>query len=510
MINIDNRTYTPLNSKRNITYTGALDTTATAALRMLDTNPMMNAVGIDLFSMVIPRTAIEAKERNKYSAAETFFREFTGTIIVCLSASFFARGIAKIANKLIKPNIKINTNSWFSNASLDFLEDVYGNSKNTTQYVENVLNKLSGKDGKKTVKFADIKWNNIEWADEERWSKINWDNKNFKNIHQKLKSKSSIISLISKLINDKTISERDTKHLKQILEFRLTNALKTDKVHAGDFSTSMGAILRDTVDLGYNVFTNTSVNNTEAISKIRQINKIKSLGAISLSSALGLSNQYINRKITEKRTGTKGFVGDADYSENITNKKSTKNTSKLFLLKKIIASVGMAALTIAVMKVKSPKDFLKKIELTGPVTSGNAIKTVYAATLIGRFMASDNERELKETTFRDYFGFLNWLVFGGFAAKGVANLLDKKKKNLFNISKDGKGLRHWLNDISLKSHNEIAAKGKSFASKNMWKLNLAHASGLAYSMTALGIVLPMINVLTVKPNNNKQNTDRMS
>ena len=51
-----------------------------------------------------------------------------------------------------------------------------------------------------------------------------------------------------------------------------------------------------------------------------------------------------------------------------------------------------------------------------------------------------------------------------------------------------------MNDISLKTHSEIAAKGKNFARKNLWKLNVAHAAGLAYSTIALGIILPMINI----------------
>lgn len=84
-------------------------------------------------------------------------------------------------------------------------------------------------------------------------------------------------------------------------------------------------------------------------------------------------------------------------------------------------------------------------------------------------------------------------MFGGFAAKGVANLLDKDRKNLFNIKKEGKGLKHWLNDLNLKTHAEIAAKGKDFAKKNIWKLNAAHIAGLAYSAITLGVLLPMIN-----------------
>ena len=36
---------------------------------------------------------------------------------------------------------------------------------------------------------------------------------------------------------------------------------------------------------------------------------------------------------------------------------------------------------------------------------------------------------------------------------------------MFNYNKEGKGLRHWLNNMSLKTHNEIASKGKDFAKK---------------------------------------------
>ena len=80
-------------------------------------------------------------------------------------------------------------------------------------------------------------------------------------------------------------------------------------------------------------------------------------------------------------------------------------------------------------------------------------------------------------------------------------MLDRKRQNLFNISKDGKGLKNWLNNISLKSHNEIAAKGSEFAKKNMWKLNLAHVAGLGYSTLALGFLLPKLNILINKSRN---------
>lgn len=497
------------NNKQN--FKGVLDGALTTTLMTLDTNPMANAVGIDLFAMVAPRTYVDTKERNKYAGAETFFREFTGTLIVCLSASYLAKGIAKLANKIINPKTPINPNSWFSKDSLMYLDTASKEINSTKDFVTNVFENVSGRDNKNINKFNEINWQNIEWIDENKWNKINWDNKKYTGIHHNLKSKESIINLTSELINDKTISKKDRKNLLQITESRVINALGVNNISTRykekTLSTTIGNLLRDTVDFGHDILTNKNINKTSAINKLLKINKIKAIGGLTIASTLGLTNQYINRKITEKRTGKKGFVGDNNFAQQVSDNTTPKTTTehpkkdKKFIAEKIIASLGMIAMAGAVMKVKSPKDFVKKLEFTGPVTSGNAIKTVYASTLVGRFLASDNKDELRESATRDYLGFLNWLVLGGFASKGVANLLDRKKESLFNISKEGKGIKHWLNDISLKSHKEIASKGSEFAKKNMWKLNLAHISGLAYSTLALGVLLPKLNIFITNMKN---------
>lgn len=495
----------------NPKFKGLLDGALTTTLMTLDTNPMANAVGIDLFAMVAPRTYVDTKERNKYAGAETFFREFTGTLIVCLSASYLAKGIAKLANKIINPKTPINPKSWFSKDSLMYLDTASKEINSTKDFVANVFENVSGRDNKNINKFNEINWQNIEWIDENKWNKINWDNKKYTGIHHNLKSKESIINLTSELINDKTISKKDRKNLLQITESRVINALGVNNISTRykdkTLSTTIGNLLRDTVDFGHDILTNKNINKTSAINKLLKINKIKAIGGLTIASTLGLTNQYINRKITEKRTGKKGFVGDNNFAQQVSDNTTPKTTTehpkkdKKFIAEKIIASLGMIAMAGAVMKVKSPKDFVKKLEFTGPVTSGNAIKTVYASTLVGRFLASDNKDELRESATRDYLGFLNWLVLGGFASKGVANLLDRKKESLFNVSKEGKGIKHWLNDISLKSHKEIASKGSEFAKKNMWKLNLAHISGLAYSTLALGVLLPKLNIFITNMKN---------
>lgn len=493
---------------KNPTFNGPLDNALTQTLINIDTNPMVNAALVDVFAMVIPRTYVDTKERNKYAGAETLFRELTGTFIVCLSSGILAKGISHLYNKFVNPKIIVNPNSWISNDSMDLLHHSWKKGQNTQTYVSNILNNLSGIDGHEISEWKNINWKNIEWVEDKKWRKLNWKNQNHNNIQEKLKTKESIIKTFTQIIEE-NINTRDAKQILAILEARITNAMKVGnhvQVHLDDkiLSTSVHNLLRDTYDMGKNVFANRTVNTAAAITKLTKMNRVKTLGALTIAATLGLTNQYINRQITKKRTGTDDFVGEVNYNEFKNKIQDKNNNSAKFLGLKLLASVGIIGLAAAVMKIKNPKDFIKRLEFTSAVTSGNAIKTVYTATLVGRFLAAKNETELRESATRDYLGFLNWLVFGGFVAKGIANLLDRGQRNLFNIHKEGEGLKHWLNDITLKSHAEIASKGEKFASKNIWKINLAHISGLAYSTIALGVLLPILNIIITKQKHNKE------
>ena len=489
-------------------FKGVLDGTFTNVMRCLDTNEMINAVVLDVGPMSLPRAYIDAKHRNKYAGIETLSRELEGTFINCLSAGVFASGISYFASKWVNPDVQINSNSWYSKDSLKTLQAAWDEGgQNVKGYVEAVFNNLSGVDGHKVNQFKDIDWANIEWVDRDKWAKIKWRNPEYKGIQNQMKTPEGFVNSMVKIINDKNIVRDDKSNILRIMELRLTNALGAGRDTAitignNKLADKLENILRDMYNMGNDIYTNKNVKTAAAFEKLAKINKMKIFGALALSSILGLSNQYINRKITEKRTGRKGFVGDVDYTTRGKDAKQEKD--KYLLAKKIAASAGMVAMVLTVMRVKNWKDFVKKLEFTGPVTSGNAIKTVYATNIVGRFMASDNSTELRESMTRDYFGFLNWLVFGGFAAKGVGNLLDKTGQNLFNYQKEGKGLKHWLNDMSLKTHNELAAKGATFAKKNIWKLNLAHAVGITYSALTLGCALPLINAAWTKHNAKKK------
>ena len=480
------------NINSNINFRGPLDSTVTGLLRTCDMNEMVNAVGLDVGAMVIPRAYYDTKNRNQYAGTETFFREISGTFINCLAAGIFAKWIARfMANR---GDVKINPNNWFSKDSMDTLQAAWNGD--TKKYVKNVFENISGRDGHKINEFKNINWKKVDWIDEEKWNNIQWKDKQYKNIQNRLTSKDGFIDTMSKIIEDKSIADIDKNHVLSIMEKRLANALGAERdielnIKGNKLSARLDSILRDIHDMGKDVFgINRGKDAKKILDRISKVNKTKAFGAIAGASILGLTNQFINRKITEKRTGKKGFVGEVDFTSTFRGEQKKDN---LLWVKKLGASALMIGMVTSVMGVKNLKQFTKKLEFTGPITSGNAIKTVYAANIVGRFMAADNGTELRESMTRDYLGFLNWLVFGGFAAKGVANLLDKQGKNLFNYSKEGKGLKHWLNDMTLKSHNEIASKGKEFAKKNMWKVNIAQAAGIAYSAITLGILLPMMN-----------------
>ena len=166
----------------NVNFRGPLDGVLTNVLRTCDMNEMVNAVGLDVGAMVVPRAYYDTKARNEYAGAETFFREISGTFINCLAAGILAKLIAKVAAKNSK--VKINPDSWYSKDSLDTLQAAWGG--NMKGYVSNVFENLSGRDNKNINTFKDIDWKNVEWIDEEKWDSIEWKNAHYKNIQNKL------------------------------------------------------------------------------------------------------------------------------------------------------------------------------------------------------------------------------------------------------------------------------------------------------------------------------------
>lgn len=468
----NNKKYNKTNS-----FKGDVMSPLSKALYTLGNNDMLNASAIDIFAMDTPRTIVEFNHRGKNAGIEMGFREYTGTFIAEFSAAVFALITSKLVSKFYKPDIAVNSNSWATNKSLETFNEIYKKSDKTPAgFVKDSLKAIKGLTGKDIKSFSDIG-------------------------EEKAKP---IVEGLTKLITDTGLGKQEQKALTSRIQTGIINAIGADNnitVQAGskEFSANLTHTIRDITDLGKNVFFKEGTTNPDAIiSKLKTLNKSRIMFAIPASMLLAISNQYINRQLTKKRTGIDNFVGENNYEQNVQNKKETGKQKGLLGKKMLSAGVFLLMLS-KVMGLKKPADLINKLEFDGPATGGNAIKTIYGTLILGRIFASKDSTELRETTVRDYLGFLSWLVLGGFVAKGVGQIMDPKKENLFNIAKEGKGIGHWLKDVSLKSQKEIIAQGGNVA-KNLKKLNIAQLSGIAYSAIMLGILLPKLNIAMTRKN----------
>ena len=423
--------------------------TLSKSLYTLSNNDMLNASFVDVFAMDTPRTIVETKNRGKQAGIEMGFREYTGTFIAEFSAAVFAILASKFIAKKLNPEIKVNSGSWITNNGLDVFYDIYNKSDKTPYgYVENVLNSMSGQVGTRTKKFADISQNKTK----------------------------SVIEKLTNLITDKSSDKKVNKKILTEIQDEIIKLLGADnsitiKSGKNEVSSNLTHALRDIVDSGKNIFfSETKQLPGKIVSKLKRMNNLRIGIAIPLSMGLAITNQYLNRYLTKKRTGIDNFVGENGYENNVKDKNEKKKEKGLWLKKIISAGIFVLMLT-KVMGVKKPIDLVKKLEFDGPATSGNAIKTIYGTLILGRIFASKDSTELRETNVRDYLGFLNWLVLGGFVAKGVGQILNPKQDKLFNVSKKGTGIKHWLQNVSLKSQKEIIAQGGNVKS-NLKKLNI--------------------------------------
>lgn len=455
------------------------------SLYTLGNNDMLNASFIDVFAMDTPRTIVEFNHRGKQAGIEMGFREYTGTFIAEFSAIVFALAASKLFSKKYKPDVKINSNSWLTNNAIDTYAEIYNKSNKTLNgFLENTLNSLSGISGEKVSKLSDVTPDKL------------------KDIKEKF----------VEIIKNPALDKKSRKQAVKNLEDNIIQTLKADnnitlKNGTKSYSDNLSHIVRDIIDASQNVFFKEGANSKSIIEKLKTLNKSRIAIAIPLSMLLAITNQYINRYMTKKRTGIDNFVGENDYEKNVQGKNETKKEKGLWAKKALSAGIFLLMLS-SVMGLKKPKDIISKLEFNGAATGGNAIKTIYGTLILGRIFASKDSTELRETNVRDYLGFLSWLVLGGFVAKGVGQMLDPKKVNLFNITKEGKGVKHWLRDVSLKSQKEIIAQGGN-VKQNLRKLNIAQLSGIAYSAIMLGVLLPKLNIwMTKHKKNTKENVEK--
>ena len=508
-------------------FKGAVDTT----LRYLATNQAIGANGVDLCSMVAPRTASDTVKRGPAAGLETFRREIMGTVNDSCVGLFGAFAGALIAYGINK-NFGLNVNKIFTAPdTLKILaqnraEQIKNNQKQV-DYIKTTLSSVkaynptaanSDKDGfvklsQKTINevstLIDSALNGGEKAIDE-WTKDS--------------SKTIRSAIMNKMIGDTGAQSRyvlESKDKKIISETNLKSLLN-------DIFIVTRAFNKEKVN---NAFKDQIKNNQE----IKDNKFVKSLGkfmktraglGFAMVSAIGLSVQPINMYLTKLKTGTDGFVGVEGR---------TKDNSAGFMGLKTLSAAAFFSMILSTLNLKpwkfTIKKFMDKMAFTGKMPTINQLKGLYGITIISRVFSARDKDELREVLTKDTLGYLSWLVLGDIINRMTAAKFDEKVMNYKKGTENANYFKKMFN-ASLKTRDEILVEtlakhgisttkeeggklvAKSFKEmlkelknnpkiseavrkatrKHLNTLNGAQVAGYLFSGLVLGLGIPNLNI----------------
>jgi hypothetical protein len=465
----------------------------TRSLIMSDKSPVIGLVIINILAMIVPRTLVDAI-RNGFAATETFFREASGLVVNSLTPGLVVYGIAKLTHKMVMGSEFKHLNAHKILANQHSIEAVSNAWLSTTgnkeERIHNTVSKLFGR---------------MEGLVGEEWKKID----------QVLPEK-TIEHLYKRL--SKAILSGDKKRFDRTVKALIKKFGASKNIRFADntpFVTEMGLekigincslkeFARDIMDLGKS-FTQITDNQIPVFAKkLTKLVNYRSFIGLGVIMSIASVVQWVNRKITKKRTGVDGFVGDPNFCKKIKNRTNEDQKAKIkdkknLTIHKLINAAAMAGLVLLSFgKIPS----LRMFQFNGLFPTMNQCRLVAGSTFIGRIFASDDRNELRESTFRDMFGFANLYLLGEFVAKGVATYMEKRnsslkggllntttpfvKKSKNPIINGIKKALHWRSNVVLKGFEEVAKNNKT---SRAW----AQASGLLYSCIVLGLAIPIYN-----------------
>lgn len=529
-ININSTNYNSQNIKAKQPSFGSAGGAVAQSLRYLSVNESVGATLVDFFSMALPRTIVDST-RGLDAGIETGIRENSGTANHVMIGTI-GGGAAYALSQAFNKNYGVKSHAIFANSeTIDILgriwhEDFLGYQdkpvqEQQKQFYKTAFERMSG------LASVDGKSENWVGLKDETVGKLT-DTLVELNADEKLKGKripKDKLNYLRNLIISDTGAEKSFKLVskdgKQTVEFAVTSFLDDLLAMGRAFST-------DKVAEAFKA----SVNDFNANSFIKELKGLKlrsALLGLSISSGIGACVQPFNRWLTKKRTGNDGFVGVSN-NPNAENKKA--DGSSKFILAKAAAAASILGLSLGSISTNI-KEIPNKIQFKGKFPTMNHFKFVYGFTIASRFLAARSGDELREACFKDFLGFANWLILGGFVAKGVATMLDGK--NLLNAKGDGtkKGVLNWLQNKSIKtvdeilqkdllekgvktvtedgkalSYKELLAKAKQLNMQDSLKkvkyLNIAQAAGYLYSGVVLGWLIPKLNIKMTELNNRKK------
>lgn len=491
------------NEHKQPEFTGAFEVVS-SGLRFLDTNQAWGANGVDLCSMVIPRTTVDFVNRGPQAGTETARREACGTVnhsLVGMYGTLAGLGLASMFNS----KFGIRADKIFAdNNTIDILSNYWENAKKSADNKDAYVKKY-------VTDVAD----NIKFFNTDK----NKDT-GFSNLSKEAKAE-FIEKFSDKLLNSENkLIDKDFKAYLHSL-FTSDTGAETKAVLSGN-GRQAELSSKTLISNIYNVsktFLEGNVeklfdkeNASKALFKEKFVNGLKSLNrqrsivGLGIATALGMSIQPYNIYLTKKKTGTDGFVGVAGRK---------KDNSGGFKFLKGVAAAIFAVGALSTITI-NPKKFLSKIQFQGMSPTVNQLKLVYGLTISSRFLAARDKDELRESAVKDTLGFLNLLVLGALVTKAAARGMDK---SLINSTKSAsKNFFSWIIKSSLKTRDEVLYEalnkkgiktvkdGKAIPFKELIgladkdtkaklnKLNIAQVIGYLYSGLVLGVGIPKLNI----------------
>ena len=484
--------------KQNINFKGASDYIS-LGLRFLDTNQAWGANGVDVGSMVLPRTTVDTINRGPAAGLETGRREASGTInhsLIGVYGSLAALAFSLALNKTF--NVRADK-IFADNESFDIIG----------KYFHNNIQK-NGRNGALEATLGDV-LKNVTTTN--NGQDISLSEHNVQVIKERM-----LKALASPDIDKDTIPASTRQYLVNYI-IEATGSESDYKLKG--FNKETTSNLSTFVENLYNISKTLTKENVikefekaakfsenEFIKSIKKLNNRRTIAGMAVASGIGMSIQPMNIYLTKKKTGSDGFVGVEGRE---------KDKSFGFKLWKLAAAAVFGGSIVANLAMKKG-GLLKNIQYKGLVPTINQFKFIYGLTIMSRFMVARDKDELRESVVKDVLGFFNWLVLGNFVAKGVVLAMDKeksllknpkessffkkilktrdevlveglKKANISSVSKDGKALK-FSEMLKLLPASET---GKA-VSRRLKILNLAQVAGYLYSGLVLGIGIPKLNI----------------
>lgn len=481
---------------KNQTFKGA-GTAVLTGLRGLNNSPALGACAVDLCSMVIPRTAIEMKNRGPQAGIEAAFREGASCLIhACVG--LIGLGAATLLSGKFNQTHGIKAQNIFASGdTINNMANIWKNSEGQKQFFDGFLQNIKGLNG-------------TEWKTVSQGAKDD--------IVNGLVSLAEKSEQLTKATGaDKAKLAKEVKDIKTLVLSKVTKdtgAQASFKLNAGakEVSASLGELVDNAVVLS-NSFKNKSKEKLPDFVKALKSNKVAStLLGMGICAALCMSVQPLNRYLTKKRTGQDGFVG-------VDNKEGDK--SKGFNVAKTVA--GVAFPLFSMKTIGKPADLVSNIQFNSKVPTINQFKFLYGLTIGSRFLSARDGNELRESVIKDTLGYTNWLILGGMVSKLTARALGGKELINNPVAQDGakKGLKYglnWLTKASVKSFDEVllpnakevAKNGKMMKFSELFKkadsatkskvLKIAgsQVAGYLYSGIVLGVGIAKLNIFITK------------